>query len=83
MLTALIFGLYLAQKKGMFTLLVRVLEMGALGQSQRPRAYAEQMDRTVRRLYRRTLPLAASVGFHLLSWLLGAEGGLARRTFRG
>ncbi|MBV8096546.1 MAG: flippase-like domain-containing protein [Acetobacteraceae bacterium] len=72
LLVALIFGFYVAQKKGMFTRIVGVLEMLALGQNQQPRAYAEAMDHTIRRLYRRRQRLAASVGLHLLSWVFGA-----------
>ena len=71
-LAVLLFGFYLAQKKGMFARLVRVLEVVVSGESEKSRTYAETMDRTIRRLYRRGRPLAVSIGFHLLSWLFGA-----------
>ena len=70
-LTVLIAGFYAAQRNGLFSRLVRALEAMVLSEGHRSRSYAEALDRTISRLYRRRAPLLASIALHLLAWLVG------------
>lgn len=70
-LTALIAGFYAAQQNGLFSRLVRLLESMFLSEAHRSRSYAQALDGTIRRLYRRRGPILASIALHLLAWLAG------------
>lgn len=82
-LTLLIGGFYLAQQRGLFSRLLGVLEAMILTEAPRSRSYARALDQTIRRLYRRRRPLLASIGFHLLAWLLGTGEIYLAATFIG
>jgi putative membrane protein len=83
LLSLLVLGFYAAQRRGLFSRLVRRLEgIGSIG-SDCPRAYADALDRTVARLYRRRRPLAAAIALHALSWAVGAAEAWLAAMFIG
>jgi putative membrane protein len=69
----LVGGFYAAQRAGLFFALSRALE-GIVGDPGRfsIRGGAEDLDRLVRKLYRRQRAFWAACFFHLAAWMLGA-----------
>lgn len=79
----LVLGFYAAQQRGGFTRVVRTFEAMMMVDSPHPRSYAQALDRTIHRLYRRHRPLMMSIGLHLLAWLVGAGEIYLAATFCG
>ncbi|MGI9451575.1 MAG: flippase-like domain-containing protein [Geminicoccaceae bacterium] len=68
----LVLGFFVAQQRGGFTRVVRTFEAMLMVDAPHPRSYAQALDRTIHRLYRRHRPLVMSISLHLLAWLVGA-----------
>lgn len=68
----LIAGFHVAQQRGLFGGVIRLAGALLPLELKRSRTYAEGVDRTMRRLYRRPGPLGRAMGLHLLAWAFGA-----------
>lgn len=83
LLSVLVYGFYLAQRRGLFGRAVRLFE-GLVGiGAPTGSAYAQALDRAVRRLYRRQRHVRLSVAFHFLGWLAGVLQVYAAAAFLG
>ena len=82
-LSALVFGFYVAQRRGLFGRAIRVFE-GLVGiGAPTGSAYAQALDRAVRRLYLRQRHVRLSIALHFLAWLAGALQVYAAASFLG
>ena len=73
LMLGLLFGFYLAQRRGMFGALVRGLQKLAPGGGPSGlREGAESIDEDVASLYRDGRALSLAIAWHLVAWLVGA-----------
>jgi len=83
LLGAMVFGFYFTQRRGLFGRVVHVFERMVGVGAPAGSAYAEALDRAVRRLYRRRRQLRLAFMFHLFAWLAGALQVYAAAGFLG
>lgn len=71
-LSVFVFGFYLAQRRALFGGIVRVITGLAGISTPRGAAYAQALDRAIRRLYLRQRHVWVSCVLHFLAWASGA-----------
>ncbi len=73
LMSVLLFGFYLAQRRGMFGALARALEkLAPGGGSSTFTEGAESIDSDVRAIYAESRAVVGAVAWHLVAWIVGA-----------